>query len=46
MVSDFLTPADDAGLLLEARGRPVVQYTYRMEFSRAPPQPGVVGGDA
>lgn len=32
VVSDYLTPYDDAALLVAARGRPVVVYTYRMAF--------------
>lgn len=32
VVSDYLSPYDDAALLVAARGRPVVVYTYRMAF--------------
>lgn len=32
VVSDYLTAYDDAGLLVAARGKPVVVYTYKMAF--------------
>ena len=35
VVADYLTPFDGEGLLLRARNRPVVVYTYRMTFQRA-----------
>jgi hypothetical protein len=37
VVSEFLTPDDDARLLMRAQGRPTVVYTYRMALRRAAP---------
>ena len=35
MVSDFLTPYDGNQAYIMSMGKPVVQYTYRMAFTRA-----------
>lgn len=35
VVSDYLTPFDDPGLMMRAANRPVTIYTYRMAFWRA-----------
>lgn len=34
VVSDYLTAYDTASAMMEAKGRPVVVYTYRMAFRR------------
>lgn len=36
MVSDFLTAYDGEDKVIKAGGKPVVQYTYKMAFSREP----------
>lgn len=43
VVSDYLTAYDTAGAMMEARGRPVVVYTYRMAFRRPPGAAGAAG---
>ncbi|EFN51116.1 hypothetical protein CHLNCDRAFT_55281 [Chlorella variabilis] len=35
VVSDYLTAFDDPAAMMEAQGRPVVVYTYRMAFRRS-----------
>lgn len=40
--SDYLTAFDGEQKMLESRGRPVVVYTYRMSFSRAPDNGGSI----
>ena len=35
VVSDYLTPYDGEGMMLRAKNRPVVVYTYTMTFRRA-----------
>jgi hypothetical protein len=36
IVSDYLTAYDGDSLFLQAQGRPVTLYSYRMQFSRHP----------
>lgn len=35
VVSDYLTPYDGEAMMLRAKNRPVVVYTYNMAFRRA-----------
>ncbi|KAL4439759.1 hypothetical protein ABPG75_002760 [Micractinium tetrahymenae] len=47
VVSDYLTAYDTAAAMMEAKGRPVVVYTYRMAFRRpAAAAGGAAGGSA
>ncbi|KAL4419385.1 hypothetical protein ABPG77_002912 [Micractinium sp. CCAP 211/92] len=46
VVSDYLTAYDTATAMMEAKGRPVVVYTYRMAFRRPAAVAGTVGGSA
>lgn len=34
VVSDYLTSFDDPAMMMQAKGKPVVVYTYRMAFRR------------
>ena len=38
--SDYLTAYDGEQKMMQTRGRPVVVYTYRMRFERAPDSGG------
>lgn len=46
VVSDYLTSFDDPAALIEAGGKPVVVYTYRMTFKRAASGGAVAEADA
>jgi hypothetical protein len=45
VVSDYLTSFDDPAAMMEAGGKPVVVYTYRMTFKRAASSSAVAFSD-